>query len=56
MAGLEILSPRGVIHLTISLGVAARSEKTSLETLLDNADQALLQAKRSGRNQVALSK
>ncbi len=54
---LEILTPRGSIRLTISLGVAImQANQTSLEELLDNADQALLHAKRSGRNRVVTSR
>jgi diguanylate cyclase (GGDEF)-like protein len=41
------------VHVTVSLGVAQRSSSSeNLEQLLDLADQALLAAKRQGRNRV----
>ncbi len=43
------------VSMTISAGIACLSdEQESLETLLERADQALYQAKRAGRNRVAL--
>jgi len=44
------------IHFTVSIGVAMLDEKnvTSATTLLNNADQALYNAKESGRNRVML--
>ncbi len=47
---------KGDISLTISIGVASKenhSEET-LETVLENADQALLLAKQNGRNKVEI--
>jgi diguanylate cyclase (GGDEF)-like protein len=43
---------KGVIQLTISLGVNCvdGERDVSVERLLDEADQALYQAKRAGRN------
>lgn len=42
-----------VIHVTASFGVAQRKERmSSVEELVDAADQALLRAKQSGRNRV----
>jgi diguanylate cyclase (GGDEF)-like protein len=40
------------INITISLGVAEFFDDDSIETLLRKADQALYQAKNSGRNRV----
>ena len=40
------------IPVTISLGVAELEESSSMEELLNNADQALYRAKKQGRNQV----
>jgi diguanylate cyclase (GGDEF)-like protein/PAS domain S-box-containing protein len=45
------------LHITISLGVATLSSHTpNLERLLKQADDALLEAKRSGRNRVVAGK
>ncbi|WP_172824564.1 sensor domain-containing diguanylate cyclase [Vreelandella subglaciescola] len=46
-----------VIHYTVSIGVAtlARPEETQLPALLKRADEALYQAKRSGRNRVCVA-
>lgn len=46
------------IHYTVSIGVAtlARSEEAQLPALLKRADEALYQAKRSGRNRVCVEK
>lgn len=41
-----------VIHYTISIGLAALNARFDGETLLNNADQALYQAKTRGKNQV----
>lgn len=53
VAGHRFQSGRGELQLTISLGLAilADSDQTLAE-LIDRADQALYQAKRSGRNRV----
>jgi diguanylate cyclase (GGDEF)-like protein len=43
------------VRFTISIGVATlRDETTSLDTLLNQADRALYQAKHCGRNRVTL--
>jgi diguanylate cyclase (GGDEF)-like protein len=45
------------VGVTISIGIAGASIRTSgIEALMRQADQALYEAKRSGRNQVALSR
>jgi two-component system chemotaxis response regulator CheY len=46
----------GDLRLQVSQGVASASAQApyALETLIDQADQALYQAKRGGRNQVRL--
>ena len=56
MASQTIATTKGDISLTSSLGVAglAESQSSSLEMLLDLADQALYAAKRAGRNQTAV--
>ena len=38
-------------HLTISIGIATSVGKSNIESLIEQADQALYQAKKSGRNQ-----
>jgi diguanylate cyclase (GGDEF)-like protein len=44
-------------HITVSIGVAtAHDDDPDLETLLKRADQALYEAKRSGRDKVCLAK
>ncbi len=49
-----ILSPRGPVHITVSLGAATLSAETqNLEALIDLADRAMYAAKQRGRNQVA---
>jgi diguanylate cyclase (GGDEF)-like protein len=43
---------QGEIPITVSLGIAELTENVDdLDTLIDRADQALYQAKQSGRNQ-----
>jgi diguanylate cyclase (GGDEF)-like protein len=42
------------VAVTISLGIAESDDCTDIERLIDHADQALLGAKRSGRNQVVI--
>jgi len=54
---LEILAPKGSIHVTASLGLAALDEQCiTLENLLECADKALYDAKQAGRNQVKVYK
>lgn len=50
-----VVTDAGPLAVTISLGVAsaAPGQPTTLEALLDAADQALYRAKRAGRNQVS---
>jgi len=48
---LEISSDKGTIHISISCGIAQYSDKTSsIDMLLDKADQGLYEAKEGGRN------
>lgn len=43
------------LKLSISLGVAQFKNQTSVETFIDEADHALMQAKETGRNKVVIS-
>ena len=43
-----------LISLTASIGVATAGPDTGLDALLDQADHALYEAKRGGRNRVVL--
>ena len=46
----------GPIRATVSAGIAIRStEPQTLQSLLNNADAALYEAKASGRNRVQIS-
>jgi diguanylate cyclase (GGDEF)-like protein len=50
-----IKTAQGGISITISLGIAELSEQVdNVERLVDCADQALLQAKKNGRNRVEI--
>ena len=51
---LEIQNSSAIVHVTVSVGVAALDEHDSLETLLERADNALYQAKHEGRNRVVV--
>lgn len=59
-AGVEnisVESPSGKVRITVSVGVAtATSQTDSIAALINEADRALYEAKRAGRNRVMLSR
>jgi diguanylate cyclase (GGDEF)-like protein len=49
--GVEVTSPRGVVTVTPSIGVAARAQgELDITSFIDRADVALYEAKQNGRN------
>jgi diguanylate cyclase (GGDEF)-like protein len=56
IASQTISSDKGDISVTLSLGISELSQAndSTLETLLSHADQALYEAKRTGRNRLAV--
>jgi diguanylate cyclase (GGDEF)-like protein len=53
IAGLAIGTPRGEVAVTVSIGLTLlAADDRSLDPLLKRADDALYEAKRSGRNRV----
>jgi diguanylate cyclase (GGDEF)-like protein len=56
LADSPIDTPQGPFTITISIGIASKSEKTSNVTdLLNQADIALMKAKKAGKNQVEVA-
>jgi len=52
----EIVTDKTILHITISIGVSARSSlTTSFNVMLQEADDALYRAKENGRNKVVLA-
>jgi hypothetical protein len=49
---LHVPTSKATVMVTVSLGVAEWRREDTSETLLIRSDQALLQAKRMGRDQV----
>lgn len=57
LSKIEVETPSGVLRITVSIGVAARSTTDAGDTfpnMLKRSDVALYQAKSSGRNRVVL--
>ncbi len=54
-AAVQHVSTQGPFRATFSAGVASVPPSDDMQKVLDDADRALYQAKRAGRNQVALA-
>jgi diguanylate cyclase (GGDEF)-like protein len=52
---IELTTDQGPLKMTISVGVSTFYKRSLLEEVIGRADQALYQAKNSGRNRVCLS-
>jgi diguanylate cyclase (GGDEF)-like protein len=50
-----IITPAGAVQVTMSAGIAVRDPSKPFETLYADADEALHEAKRLGRNRIKLS-
>jgi diguanylate cyclase (GGDEF)-like protein len=55
ISALAVRQGETIVHLTISIGVAAQRGATSLDKLMTLADEALYRAKAAGRNRVELA-
>jgi diguanylate cyclase (GGDEF)-like protein len=55
VAEIELPTEHGVLKFTISVGVSTFFKRSLLEEIIGRADQALYQAKTSGRNRVCLA-
>jgi diguanylate cyclase (GGDEF)-like protein len=57
VANKQIATPRGLISITVSLGVAQYApNENSIESAVKRADESLYEAKNSGRNRVVVAK
>ncbi|MBI3516666.1 MAG: GGDEF domain-containing protein [Proteobacteria bacterium] len=52
---IELATEKGVLKFTVSIGVCTFFKRSLLEEIIGRADQALYQAKTSGRNRVCLA-
>ena len=50
-----IITPSGAVQVTMSAGIAIRGPEDTFEKLYGDADEALYEAKRTGRSQIRLS-
>ncbi|MDY0327319.1 MAG: GGDEF domain-containing protein [Arcobacteraceae bacterium] len=53
---METLTPQGILRFTVSIGISLlKDDDTSVEVALARADEALYEAKKSGRNQIGIN-
>ncbi len=51
-----LATTRGAVSITVSIGVASADRRSTVDTLLAAADEALYRAKADGRNRVAYAR
>ena len=52
---MSVPTPSGLIRTTVSVGIAYSTGAETIQSLLIRADEALYEAKTSGRNRVKIS-
>jgi diguanylate cyclase (GGDEF)-like protein len=51
---IKIKTHKGILSITASLGVTSYQDEKNLQELIDKADKAMYQAKKSGKNRVVV--